>query len=73
MFVDKIITKKQVQGIVDYCHRTLFSHLQLYLSCLKSKQPRRDKPIQILASVPQRAAACGLDTEQCVELKDEED
>jgi hypothetical protein len=37
LFTEKKVTKNQVKGILDYSHRTLFSHLQLFLSCLRSK------------------------------------
>ena len=67
------MTQKQVKIVMDYMHRILFANLHLYLKCLKSKQARRDKPIQILASVPQQAVAGGLDSADCKEITDQEE
>lgn len=58
---------------MDYMHRILFSNLHLYLKCLKSKQARRDKPIKIMASVPQLAVAGGLESKDCKEINDQEE
>lgn len=73
MFSRKQITKSQVKIVMDYMHRILFSNLHLYLKCLKSKQARRDKPIQIMASVPQKAVAGGLESKDCKEINDQEE
>ena len=53
--------------VLEYAQRTLFSHLQLYLNCLSTKQARREKPIQIPKEVPQKSMAFGLE-DQCNDL-----
>ena len=47
--------------------------MQLYLQCLKLKQARREKPITIMAQVPQLAPAGGLVSDECKEIGDEEE
>lgn len=74
LFQDKKLTKAQVGSIVQYAKTQLFSHLQLYLRCLSSKQARRQKPIKILASVPQvMELSGGLESDQCKEVQDDKD
>ena len=55
------MTVKQAKRVLEYAQRTLFSHLQLYLNCLSSKQARKEKPIQIPMEVPQKSCFFGLD------------
>ena len=52
--------------------RTLFSHLNLYLACLSAKQNRREKPLTIIASIPQQACAGGLDGAECKQIPEDE-
>ena len=70
LYAQKRVNKKTATAIMDYAKRTLFSHLQLYLTCLGNKQARRDKPISIPVEVPQRAA--GLDAD-CIEVTEDLD
>ena len=34
LYTMQVISKQQVGECLEYCRRTLFSHLQLYLTCL---------------------------------------
>ena len=72
LFSAKMITRANVRLILDYCHRTLFSHLHLYLSCLSAKQPRKAKPVVIMNSIPQFALAGGLESAHCKQVNDSE-
>lgn len=35
LFSERMITKEQVQKALDYSKRTIFGHLQLYLTCMQ--------------------------------------
>lgn len=72
LYKTKQITRPHVQGILQYVKRTLFSHLNLYLACLSAKQNRREKPLTIIASIPQQACAGGLDGSECKQIPEDE-
>ena len=38
LFSERMITKEQVQQTLDYAKRTIFGHLQLYLTCMQQKK-----------------------------------
>jgi len=67
-----LLGRKEVAGCLDYAHRTLFSHIQLYLACLRRKQVNREKQITIMANVPQTAKTGGLDCDNCKEVLDDD-
>jgi hypothetical protein len=73
LYQSKKLSKQQVIKVLDYSRRTLFAHLQLFLSCLKKKQERRPKPIKITLMAPQVAMAGGLDANGNNEIAEEGD
>ena len=70
-FSQKIVTKDQVAKILDFCRKSIFGHLQLYLACMgQKKQAQRTKKVQIFQEIPQTVAMPDLETD-CVEINQE--
>lgn len=68
LFDQKIISKNQVQKVLDYTKRTIFGHLQLYLACIgQKKQVTRVKRVEIFTEMPQVAEVGDLES-QCREV-----
>lgn len=57
---------------MDHAHRTILTHVQLYLTCMRTKQHRREKKIQIMTQLPQTAVSTSLEGAKCREIKDGE-
>ena len=71
LFAEKILCKDQVQKTLDYCKRTIFGHMQLYMACMgQKKQQSRLKRIEIFTETPQCCLVGDLQTE-CREVLDE--
>jgi len=70
LYAAKRVNKHQIVGVLNYARRTLFMHLQLFLTCLKKKQERREKATKITLLAPQVARAGGLDAEGNIEVKE---
>lgn len=72
LFNDGRLSKTQIRVVLDYSQRTLFAHLNLFLTCLAVKQHRKQKKIELTASVPLRAPAGGLVSANCKEIVEEQ-
>ena len=71
LFEEKFINKDQVSRILDYMRKTIFGHMQLYLTCLgQKKQATRIKRVAIFTEVPQCAEVGDLES-NCREVLDE--
>jgi len=70
LFTERIVSKDQVQKTLDYAKRTIFGHLQLYLTCMNQrKQQSRIKRVEIFTETPQAHEVGDLET-QCKEAND---
>lgn len=70
LFVNGHINRDQASQILEYLRKTLFAHLQLYMTCLSlRKQETREKKVHIFSEVPQTVDFPDLET-NCNEIVD---
>ena len=73
IFAQGIVNKAQVGQILAHARRTIFSHLQLYITCMSMrKQETSVKRIEIYSEVPQMCSAPDLETD-CKEIVEEKE
>ena len=54
LFEEGIVNKEQVGKTLEYTRKTIFGHMQLYLTCIgQKKQQRRVKRVEIFTETPQ--------------------
>lgn len=72
LFAEKHLSQSQVQKVLEYARKSIFGHLQLYLTCIQmKKQQIKSKQITLFAEMPQTCEAPNLNTE-CREIVDEQ-
>ena len=71
LFEEGIVNKEQVGKTLEYTRKTIFGHMQLYLTCIgQKKQQRRVKRVEIFTETPQVQEVGDLES-NCKELLEE--
>jgi hypothetical protein len=72
LFTEKHLSQAQVAKVLEYARKSIFGHLQLYLTCIQmKKQQIKSKQITLFAEMPQTCESPNLNTE-CREIVDEQ-